>query len=257
MQIYIYSEKESIIHSIHPMVKIILLLVYFQMAMMFQHPLYVAALLFLLLVIAIAGNALKAVWKFRFILIILFFLSLFLWTFFYRGSMPTDQHFLDLSGKGILFGAGMGLRLSSMMIAGVIFLTTTKVEAFSYGLNKMGIPYRISFALTLAFRLVPLFIDNAFTIIDAQKSRGLQLEKVSLTRKIKGYIPLIIPVFASSLRAADNLALALESKGFGLKEKRTSFVEYRFGIRDFIAIALFMIADTTIIFLRINGHGLI
>lgn len=80
---------------------------------------------------------------------------------------------------------------------------------------------------------------------------------VNIVRKIKGYIPLIIPVFASSLRAADNLALALEARAFGYKEKRTSFIEYRFGIRDIAALCLFLIADAIVIALRIKGYGII
>ncbi len=258
MQIYIYSEKDTPIHRVHPVVKIILLLVFFQMAMTFQHPLYQLLLLLFLVLLGAVGNAIRAIWKFRYILTALFTLSFVLWAIFYREEAPSmTEGFVNFNREGFLFGAGMGLRLSGMLIAGIIFLTTTKVEALSHGLNMMGIPYRASFTLTLAFRLVPLFIESAQTIIEAQRSRGLALEGVNIVRKIKGYIPLIIPVFASSLRAADNLALALEARAFGYKEKRTSFIEYRFGIRDIAALCLFLIADAIVIALRIKGYGII
>ncbi len=258
MQIYIYSEKDTLLHRIHPVVKIVLLLIYFQMAMTFQHPLYLLILSLVLILLATIGAALRAIWKFRYILAALFTLSFVLWTIFYRAEASSIANgMVNFNREGVLFGAGMGLRLSSMLIAGIIFLTTTKVEALAHGLNMMGIPYRASFTLTLAFRLVPLFIESALTIIEAQKSRGLALEGVNIARKVRGYIPLIIPVFASSLRAADNLALALEARAFGYDEKRTSFIEYRFSIRDIVALCLFLITDAVIIFLRIKGYGVI
>lgn len=254
MPIYLYLEKETFLHHIHPLLKVILLLITFQMAMMFQHPVYLLPILAFLLILAFIGKCLISLWKFRYLLSLLFFFSFFLWSIFYRGA---EGSFAFFSREGLLYGAGMGLRLSEMVIAGIIFLSTTKVEAFSYGLNLMGIPFRASFALTLAFRLVPLFIDHAFTIVEAQKSRGLQIEGWNIMRKIRGSVPLIIPVFASSLRAADHLALALESKGFGLKLKRTSFFQYRFGWRDTIALVVFLIIDLIIIVMRFKGYGVV
>ncbi len=255
MPIYLYLEKESILHRIHPVTKIVLLLIYFQMAMTFQHPFYLLLLIFFLLILALLGRCLKSIWKFRYLLSLLFFLSFILWSIFYRGGEGESSTFFNWDG--CVYGAGMGLRLSGMIMAGVIFLSTTKAEAFSHGLNLLGIPYRASFALTLAFRLVPLFIDNAFTIVEAQKSRGLEIEGVNIIRKIKGTFPLIIPIFASSLRAADHLSLALESKGFGLKSKRTSFFQYQFGWKDIAALSLFFIIDTMIVIMRLKGYGLV
>lgn len=252
MPIYLYLEKETFLHRIHPLLKVVLLLVTFQMTMMFQHPVYLLSILAFLLILAFIGQCQISLWKFRYLLSLLFFFSFFLWSVFYRG---TEGSFAFFSREGLLYGAGMGLRLSEMVIAGIIFLSTTKVEAFSYGLNLMGIPFRASFALTLAFRLVPLFIDHAFTIVEAQKSRGLEIEGVNIIRKVRGSMPLIIPIFASSLRAADHLALALESKGFGLKSKRTSFFQYRFGWRDAIALVLFLVIDLIIVVMRLKGYG--
>ncbi len=242
------------LHSIHPLVKIVLLLFAFQMALMFQHPLYLLPFMAFLLIMALIGQCLISLWKFRYLLSLLFLFSFLLWSIFYRGAEGSSAFF---SREGLLYGAGMGLRLSGMVIAGLIFLSTTKVEAFSYGLNVMGIPFRASFALTLAFRLVPLFIDNALTIVEAQKSRGLEIEGVNIIRKIKGTVPLIIPIFASSLRAADHLALSLESKGFGLKSKRTSFFRYHFGRRDIMALLLFLALDCIIVIMRWKGYGLV
>ena len=255
MLIYLYLEKETVLHRIHPVVKIVLLLVTFQMSMMFQHPFYLLFLMIFLLVLASLGQCLQSLWKFRYLLSLLFIMSFLLWSIFYQEPAGGTSAFF--SSEGFLYGAGMGLRLSGMVMAGIIFLSTTKVEAFSHGLNLLGIPFRASFTLTLAFRLVPLFIDNAFTIVEAQKSRGLEIEGAHIIRKIRGSIPLIIPILASSLRAADHLALALESKGFGLASKRTSFFQYHFGLRDMAALFLFLILDIMIVIMRIQGYGLV
>jgi energy-coupling factor transport system permease protein len=152
---------------------------------------------------------------------ILFTFTIILWTIFL---------------KNLNYALAMALRLNALIFTGLIFLSVTRIEEFTYGLNKLGLPFRVSFALTLAFRLVPSFILSAQTTIQAQKSRGLDLETGNLVQRIKKFIPLLIPILATSLRNAELLAIALECKGFGIKKKRTSYLDYKFGRNDFLTL---------------------
>lgn len=160
---------------------------------------------------------------------ILFIFTLILWTIFYPGKDFFDR---------LNYASAMALRLNALIFAGLIFLSVTRIEEFTYGLNKLGLPFRVSFALTLAFRLVPSFILSAQTTVQAQKSRGLDLESGNLIQRIKKFTPLLIPILATSLRNTELLAIALECKGFGIKKIRTSYLDYKFGRNDFLTFAV-------------------
>jgi energy-coupling factor transport system permease protein len=144
-----------------------------------------------------------------------------------------------------------------MIFCGLIFLAATSVEDFTYGLTRLGLPFALSFALSLSFRLVPLFADTVRGIQDAQKARGLDPEAGGLLARVRSYPPLLVPVFAAALRRADQLAIALESKGFGLSVKRGSYREYRKGLPDGLAIALIVMVIVAEIMLRRSGLGMI
>jgi len=128
-----------------------------------------------------------------------------------------------------------------MIIAGMIFLSSTKMEEISAGLVKLKIPYRAAFAFSTALRLVPMIVATSSIIIQAQKSRGLDLESGSLIARAKKYIPLLIPVFISVIRGTNVFAMALESKGFGYSEERSSYLEIGYKRNDYIMLALVLL----------------
>lgn len=132
----------------------------------------------------------------------------------------------------LLYGITICLRLNCFVLAAIIFLTCTPIEDFTYGLYRMGPPFAVSFALTLAFRLTPLFMETAQAIAMAQQARGLDLDSGGLFQRIRRYVPIIVPVLVSGLRRADQLAVALESKGFGMAGRRTTIMAFRISWRD-------------------------
>jgi len=97
--------------------------------------------------------------------------------------------------------------------------------------------------MTLAFRLVPVFLDAAATVVQAQRCRGLEFDRGGLWQRLRRYIPVIVPVFMGGLRRADNMAMALEARGFQSSSPRTSLYESRFGMLDTLAL-LFLLAMT-------------
>ena len=94
-----------------------------------------------------------------------------------------------------MFGLGRGLKLAELLATSVLFLSTTKVEEFTAGLARLGVPYRVGFAITLAFRLVPLFIDSALTVVQAQSLRGYDFNRGGPLERVRRYVPVIDPGF--------------------------------------------------------------
>lgn len=138
----------------------------------------------------------------------------------------------------------LATRIVSFVLAGLTFGTITRVEEFTYGLTRLKIPYKGAFALTLGFRLVPLFYQNLQTIVEAQKSRGVDLDHGSLFRKAGMYLPIISILISYGLRNADIMAMALEAKGFGYSPHRTFYMQPAF---RFLDIAMLMIAAGVIV----------
>lgn len=239
---YFYIEKEDILHRLHPATKSIALLIFFLSTLMVSHPLYSLIPLGIALSVLIYGGGWGNCKRIVPILLILFGVSIYIWTFLYVDPRA-DYTWLHILGfafprESVFFGVGMGIRISAMLIGGLAFLTVTRVEDFTAGLHRMGLPFGVCFGLSLSFRLLPLFVGTALTISEAQRSRGLELEKGGIIERARKYVPLLVPVFLWSIRSADNLALALESKGFGRKNPRSYLREYHFGFLDVIFLTL-------------------
>jgi energy-coupling factor transport system permease protein len=115
----------------------------------------------------------------------------------------------------------MALKLETFLAGGLLFLATTTVEEFAVALRAFGVPYRAGFVVTLAFRLVPVFLDSALTVVYAQRCRGLDFARGRLHQRIARYVPVIVPVFIGGLRRADQMAFALEVRGFSSGRRRT------------------------------------
>jgi len=105
-------------------------------------------------------------------------------------------------------------------------------------LQKIGFPAQeTAMVLSIALRFVPTLLDEARRIKDAQICRGARLDG-GLIWKVKGFSAMLIPLFVSALRRADNLALALEARGYRSGEVRTSYVELKVKVKDLAAIII-------------------
>jgi energy-coupling factor transport system permease protein len=252
----IYEDKQTAIHTMHPLAKFVGLASVCAAALVFSHPLFLCALAAPVVCVGALGRALaalKRVWK---LMVILFLFSTVMWTLMLPGEdLLASWGPIHIRRTALLFGMGMGLRFNVMLLAGVIFVATTRVEDFTAALCMAGLPYRVSFALSLAFRLVPTFMETAVTIAQAQRCRGLDLDSGGFFARAKKYIPLIVPVFMMAVRSADNLAMALESKGFGSSRTRTSLEQYAFCATDVVAVACVVCLFVGCLAIRIAGLG--
>jgi energy-coupling factor transport system permease protein len=118
---------------------------------------------------------------------------------------------------------------------------TTSADDLGLALEQIHAPYTIAFTFTTAVRLVPTMAVDAQTVVDAQRSRGLELDKGNFMKRIRNYVPILIPLIISAIRRSVELAEALEARGFGATEKRTSIVTLKMQWTDYVVIVLTLI----------------
>ena len=239
MNIFLYLDRETWVQRLDPRSKIIGLLTLFAICLCFNHPLYMAGVSGGILGIATSAKALANLRRIRVILILLFVFSALMWPFFARGPTPLWAWgpFI-VSRESLLYGVAMGLRLDSFVIVGLILLSTTRNEELTNGLIRMGIPHPVAFAFSTSLRLIPTLAGAGATIIQAQISRGLDLESGSIFRRMGKFIPQAVPLFLYAIRYTNQLAIALESRGFSPGSKRTLYYEPQMKKMDYAVIIL-------------------
>ena len=235
MSVYLYVDRSSFLHRLDPRPKFLMVIAVILLAVAGEHPLLPA----ILQGAALAGIGVAGAWaslrRVRTILIAIFGVSLLVWTFLAEGTTPLIG---PVELESILFGLSTGLKLSATITASVVWLSTTRNEEITTGFIRMGVPYRMAFAFSSALRMVPTFVGAGTTIVQAQRSRGLDLESGNIFARMRKYLPLVVPVFAAALRSANQLAMALEARGFGAQKQRTFLLQLPWGPVDWVVTAV-------------------
>lgn len=238
MRVTLYQPTGGFFERLHPVTKLIWLILAFAPPFFSGKPLELLPYFVILLITALfakAGANLLRIFK---LMGLLFIMTTVLWGLFQKGqTVLLTIGPITLSQQGLEWGAAMGIRISCFVVAAVFFLTCTPIEDFTYGLSKLGLPFVAGFTLTLAFRLTPLFMESGQTIAMSQKARGLDLDSGNIIRRICVHVPIIIPILVCALRRADQLSVALESRGFGHSIKRTVLSEYIITWKDVVMIS--------------------
>ena len=120
----------------------------------------------------------------------------------------------------------------------------------------MKVPYEFAFSFSLAFRFVPTIAREAQNIMDAQQSRGYELQQKGIISQIKNLFPLLVPLIISSIKRAFNVAEALESRAFGSDNERSYYFSIKFRLRDWIFISYLIIILAFFIIIRLNFNFL-
>ena len=134
----------------------------------------------------------------------------------------------------------MTFRFVALVASFSIFSLTTSPDDLSLAMEQMRVPFWFCFAFTTAIRLMPTLARDAQAIMDAQKSRGLELEKGNFIKRIRNYVPILIPLIVSAIRRSFELAEAMESKAWGANVKRTSMKKLKFKFSDYITLFLIL-----------------
>lgn len=250
MALYLYIPGQSAVHRLHPTVKLFGMLAFFVAAFVCERASLILPLTLGVVALLIGSGSMPNVRRLRVLFVLVFVMTFVVWTLFYRQGEPLFAFGpISVSEQGLRYALGMALKLSTFLAVGTLFLSTAKVEEFAYALTRLGLPYKIGFTMTLAFRLVPAFVESGFTVVQAQRCRGFDFDQGSILQRIRRYVPVIVPVFIGALRRADNMAMALEARGFQSTRPRTFYQHYRFRPSDALALLLLLAVMATYVWL--------
>jgi len=143
-----------------------------------------------------------------------------------------------LLASNIEAAIALTLRFVVLIESFSVFFLTTSPDHLGLALEQSRVPYEFAFAFTTAVRFVPVLAEEAQTIMDAQKARGLELEKGNLLKRIRNYIPVLIPLIVSAIRRSLELAEAMESRAWGASKKRTNLFSLKLHKGDYALLAL-------------------
>ncbi len=237
---------ESVVHRLDPRTKLVLTLVYivalFVAVSYYSYGLMVAVLVS---VIGVSEIRLKTILKSVKPLIIIIIFTFILNLFFTSGTHDLVSFWgIRITLEGLTNAGKMILRLV-MLIIGTFQLTyTTSPIALTDGLEKLMNPlkkikipvHELAMMMSIALRFIPTLIEETDKIISAQKARGADFESGNLIRRAKAMLPILVPLFISAFRRADELAVAMESRCYHGGEGRTRMKQLRMKSRDAIAL---------------------
>lgn len=138
----------------------------------------------------------------------------------------------------ILYSTSMAVRFLALISSFSVFFLTTSPDDLGLALEQARIPYEFCFAFTTAVRFVPVLAGEAQTIVDAQRSRGLELEKGSFLKRVRNYVPILIPLIVGAIRRSFEMAEAMEARAFGAKERRTNLNVLRLQGADYATVLI-------------------
>ena len=253
----------SAIHRLDPRTKLLLLVVYIVVLFLAVNWLsYAVVALFLAICIAISKIQLKAfVRGMKPLLFILIFTAI-LNLFFTEGeNVLVDLKFAVIYWEGVNRAVFMLLRIL-LMIMGTFLLTYTTspisltdgLESLLSPLKRIKVPvHELSMMMCIALRFIPTLIEETDKIISAQKARGADFESGKLMERVKALVPILVPLFVSAFRRADELATAMECRCYHGGKGRTKMNKLHYRLRDLTAFLLGAAILAGVIVLRTYG----
>ena len=233
----------SLVHRFDPRLKLVLTIVYIILLFAASNPLGLTlSILFLAAMYAVAKIPFKMILKsLKPILPIIIFTAV-LNLFFVSGEGEPLVHFwvLNIYAEGVRYAVLMAVRVMAL-IAGTSLLTyttspivlTDAIENLLRPLAKIHFPvHELAMMMTIALRFIPTLIEETEKIMNAQKARGAMLDNGTFTQRIKALVPVLIPLFISAFRRADELAMAMECRCYHGGEGRTRLKVLKFGALD-------------------------
>ena len=251
-----FRKVSSVIHTLDPRVKFFFVCILFVMAIMFTQ-LLALAVLFLIPLPFVFMARVNRQWlrslRGAALLAIFIFATNFIIGYFYPsssipnvdGAIDTPMEYFALFERA----AAMTLRFIVLIASFSVFFLTTSPDHLGLALQQSHIPYEFCFAFTTAVRFVPVLADEAQTIMDAQKARGLELESGNIIKRIRNYIPILIPLIVNAIRRSLELAEAMESRAWGASDKRTNLYKLNLKRADIILVIISVLMLTLALYL--------
>ena len=253
---------DSLVHRFDPRLKLVLTIAYIAVLFAASNPLGLAlSVLFLGAMYGVARIPLKMIGRSLKPILPISLLTAVLNVFFVSGEgEPLFRwSFLTIYAEGVRYAVIMGVRVAAL-IAGTSLLTyttspivlTDAIEALLRPLGKLHFPvHELAMMMSIALRFIPTLIEETDKIMNAQKARGAMLDTGKLTERVKALVPVLIPLFISAFRRADELAMAMECRCYRGGEGRTRLKVLRCCGQDYIDLAFCIVCFGVILASRL------
>jgi energy-coupling factor transport system permease protein len=260
-----YIPRPSLIHNLHPVTKLAWSLVILILALAFNNPWYLAAIILSVILVGLVGKVAKQILIYLgAMLLVSVFIFLFqVWfrpggeVFFtvFPASWPVVGGWMPITEGGVLYGVAMSLRVLCIVSPFPVILTTTQPRDIIMALvDTLHVPYDYAFMFTTALRFMPIIMAEVSTISQAQRSRAYAVEGWNPIRKLQAFGPIALPMVFIAIEKADRLGLCMDLRGYGSKE-RTYLRMLRLGFLDWAALILMAVVIIGAIVAARQGYG--
>lgn len=255
-----YYRGDSCIHRIDPRIKIIITLVYI-ISLFIVNNFVGFGVAFLLMSATIILSKVPLRFMLRglkpifLIIVFTFLLNLFM----YDGTILWKAGFLKITEEGLYTALFMAIRLIFLIIGSSLLTLTTRpisltdgIESLLSPLKKVGVPsHEIAMMMTIALRFIPTLMEETDKIMKAQQARGADFETGNLFQRAKNLIPVLVPLFISAFRIAQDMALAMEARCYRGGEGRTRMNSMKMDGKDAVVVIILILYLLAVVATRV------
>ena len=242
-----YYQADSKIHKLDPRVKILSVFIYIVMLFVCESFIaYAFSALALAMVICISKVPFKYIIRGLRAVFVLMMISALFNAFFTPGKIVFEFYFIKITQEGLIKTIQIGIRFVLIIISSSMLTLTTTPTNLTDGLEKslgfsncIKIPvHEIAMMMSIALRFIPILMEETNKIIKAQTARGADFETGGIIKKAKSMIPILIPLFISALKRANDLATAMDARCYCGGKGRTKMYPLKYKSRDYAAYLL-------------------
>ena len=240
-----YYPAKSILHRLDPRVKLVCTLLYLVSLFLFRSvPGYIVATIFLAIIIKISTVPFSYIVRGLKPIVMLLMITVLFNLFLTRdGEVLFHAWIFTITEGGLITAVYMAIRLLYLIIGSSLMTFTTTpneltdgIEALLHPLNRIHVPvHEVAMMMSIALRFIPILLEETDKIMKAQIARGADLESGNMIQKAKSMIPILVPLFVSAFRRANDLAMAMEARCYRGGEGRTKMKPLHYQKRDYVA----------------------
>lgn len=255
-----YIPGNSVVHKLDPRAKILAVIMFMIIVFFANHWLgYGLLILFVLTVTKLAGLSIRFLFnglKLIFILLIFTFLMHIFLT--KGGTVLIDGGFFTIESEGLITGIYITIRLVLLVIITTLMTLTTSpieltdaIEKLCKPLKAVKVPvHEIAMMMSISLRFIPTLMDETEKIIKAQSARGSTFMTGSLKKRINALVPIFIPLFMSAFKRAEEMAIAMEVRGYKGEEGRSHYRILSWQLRDTAALIILLLFGALLFWVR-------
>ena len=255
-----YYQTDSVLHRLDPRVKLVGTFTYLiSLFIVYSFAGYALAALFLFAMVKLSNVPFRYIVRGMKTILFLLLITVVFNLFLTPGEVIWKAGIFKITKEGVSFAARMAIRLSLLILgSSIMTLTTTPtqltdaLETLMNPLKKVHVPvHEIAMMMSIALRFIPILMEETDKIMKAQIARGADFESKNLVKKIKSLVPLLVPLFISAFRRANDLAMAMEARCYRGGDGRTKMKPLVYTAKDRIAYLILLAFFAACILTRI------